>query len=144
MVKPPFKLFIDSAALIALFNKNDQYHDTAFEYYNSLTKATKLFTTLLVVSETYTWFRYHLSYTVAVEFLDVINDSVASDWLKVLYPDAVIDSKAQDILRRYQDQDLSYVDAISFAVLENTKIKDVLTFDSHFHIIKRSIWPLGL
>jgi predicted nucleic acid-binding protein len=72
-VKPPSKLFIDSAALIALFNKSDRHHQEAVEYYNSLTKATKLYKTLLVVSETYTWFRYHLNYAVSAEFLEVIN-----------------------------------------------------------------------
>jgi len=140
----PSKLFVDSAALIALFSKNDQYHDVAVEYYSSLTKKTILITTLLVISETYTWFRYHLSYKTAIEFLDVIQDSIASEWLKVVYPDPALDTQAQAILRQFQDQKLSYVDAMSFAVVQNMKIENVFGFDSHFRITKTNIWPLGL
>jgi len=144
VARPPSKLFIDSAALIAIFSKNDQYHDIAVDYYSSLTKKTILITTLLVISETYTWFRYHVNYRTAIEFLDVIQDSIASKWLNIIYPDLVLDTQAQVILRQFQDQKLSYVDAISFAVIENMKIKNVFGFDSHFRITKTNIWPLGL
>jgi len=144
VASPPSKLFLDSAALIALFSENDQYHDIAVEYYSSLTKKTILFTTLLVISETYTWFRYHVNYRTAIEFLDVIQDSIASEWLNIIYPDPVLNNQAQVILRQFQDQKLSYVDAVSFAVVENMKIKNVFSFDSHFRIKKTNIWPLGL
>jgi predicted nucleic acid-binding protein len=134
---------VDSAALIALFNKNDQYHKEALEYYSLLTKTTKLVTTLLVISETYTWFRYHANYNLAFDFLEVINDAVSLDWLKVIYPDHILNIKTQNILLHYNDQKLSYVDATSIAVIEDLKIQDVFSFDSHFHIIKKNVWPRG-
>jgi predicted nucleic acid-binding protein len=68
---------------------------------------------------------------------------VSLDWLKLLYPDPVTDSQAQSILHLYRDQALSYVDAYSFAVLEAMRIKNVFSFDTHFHIIKKIIWPRG-
>ena len=142
-VKLPSKLFIDSAALIAVFNKNDQHHKTATDYYGTLTKSTSLITTLLVVSETYTWFRYHLNHKIAIDFLDVVEEAIALEWLKIIYPDPFLNNQAQNILRYYSDQDLSYVDAVNIAVLQNMKIKDVFSFDSHFYIVKSNVWPMG-
>ena len=42
------------------------------------------------------------------------------------------ESKAWQIILRYQDKDFSYVDATSFAVMERFGISDVFSFDEHF------------
>lgn len=75
--KPPAKLFIDIGAFIALCDRNDAYHREAVALYTSLTKETSLFTTLLVVSETYTWLRYRVGYFAASLFLEVISETLS-------------------------------------------------------------------
>ncbi|MGB9885634.1 MAG: type II toxin-antitoxin system VapC family toxin [Moorellales bacterium] len=119
----PAKLFIDTGAFIALCDRNDVYHREAIAFYTSLTKETRLFTTLLVVSETYTWLRYRVGYSAASLFLEVIKDAVLGEWLS-----------AETLLHRFRDQDLSYSDAVSFAVLKARNIADV---------VKKNLWPDG-
>lgn len=79
----PSKLFIDSSAFIALFFQDDVHHEPASSYYGGLTRFTRLFTTIFVVSETYTWLRYHVAFSEAAEFLDVIDDALRSGWLDI-------------------------------------------------------------
>jgi hypothetical protein len=50
--------------------------------------------------------------------------------------------KTNAILKSYRDQDISYTDAVSFVILESMNINDVFSFDSHFYIIKRILWPI--
>lgn len=95
----------------------------------------------MVVSETYTWLRYHTGSNLAIRFLEIIEKAEKAGSLKVIIPHENVKSKAHAVLRKYLDQDLSYVDAVSFVILETMKIKDILGFDSHFYIIKRNLWP---
>lgn len=39
---------------------------------------------------------------------------------------------ADDILKIYHDQDFSYTDAISFAVIKQSEIAQAFSFDKHF------------
>lgn len=139
--KPPSKLFIDASGFIALCDKNDAHHEEAAAFYASLTKDTRLFTTLLVVSETYTWLRYHVGYPASRLFLDVVKEAVSGEWLVLVYPDEALSRSAEAFLHRLRDQDLSYTDAISFAVLKARNIHDVFSFDRHFYLVKRNLWP---
>jgi len=141
--KLPARLFVDTGAFIALCDRNDVYHREAVAFYTSLTKETRLFTTLLVVSETYTWLRYRVGYSAASLFLEVIKDAVLGEWLSLVYPDEAICKSAETLLHRFRDQDLSYSDAVSFAVLKARSIGDVFGCDHHFYLVKKNLWPGG-
>ena len=136
------KLFIDSGAFIALIDEHDSLHQVTQAFYKALNKRTSLITSLTVVSETYTWLRYHGSYDLASRFLGIIERSEETGDLKVILPDEETKSKTHAILKNYQDQDLSYSDAMSFVILESMGIDDVFSYDSHFYIIKRILWPI--
>jgi hypothetical protein len=140
--KDLYKLFIDSGAFIALIDERDPMHQASQTFYTSLEMRSKLITSLTVVSETYIWLRYHVSYDSATRFLGIIERSEKAGDLKVILPDDDMKSKTHAILKNYPDQDLSYTDAISFVILENMNIDDVFSFDSHFYIIKRTLWPI--
>jgi len=43
-----------------------------------------------------------------------------------------MEAQAVVILRRYKDQDFSYVDAVSFAVMQQREISEAFAFDHHF------------
>lgn len=45
-------------------------------------------------------------------------------------------ARAADILRAWADQTFSYVDALSFTVMEREGIDSVFTFDRHFRIYR--------
>ena len=137
-----YKIFIDTGGLVALLDEKDPYHKESSEFYRSLKKNSLLFTSLLVVSETYTWVRYHSSHSTASGFLKIIEKAMKTGYIKIIFPDNDLISKAHAVLNEYQDQVLSYTDALSFVILEMYNIEDVFGFDSHFFIIKRNLWPI--
>jgi predicted nucleic acid-binding protein len=139
--KDLYRLFIDTGAFIALIDERDPLHQTSQTFYTSLSKRTSLITSLMVVSETYTWLRYHAGYDLATRFLCIIDRSEKAGVLSVILPDDNIKGKTHAVLKNFRDQDLSYTDAASFVILETMNIEDVFGFDSHFYIIKRNLWP---
>ena len=141
MASIPAKLFIDASAFIALIHSKDRHHQEAVQYYTSLQKSTLLLTTVLVVSETYTWLRYRVGFSEATQFLDIVTETVETGWMRVVYPDPETVNKAHGILRRYPDQKLSYADAVSIAVMEKSGVKDAFTFDVHFLALRKNVWP---
>ncbi|MGB9662339.1 MAG: type II toxin-antitoxin system VapC family toxin [Moorellaceae bacterium] len=136
-----YKLFIDTGAFIALIDERDSLHQASRAFYASLSKRTNLITSIMVVAETYTWLRYHAGSDLAIRFLDIIDRSEKAGVLQVILPGNDIRDKVHAVLKKYNDQNLSYTDAVSFIILETMNIQDVFGFDSHFYIIKRNLWP---
>ena len=140
-VKNLYKVFIDTGGFIALVDERDSYHQEARSFYMSIGKSTSLITSLLVISETYTWLRYQTSHDLASRFLNIIEKAEKAGVLRVVLADDDTKNKTHAVLKNYQDQNLSYTDAASFVILENMGIQHVFGFDSHFYIINRNLWP---
>jgi len=140
--KDLYKLFIDTSAFIALIDERDSLHQMSRTFYASLSKRTNLITSIMVVSETYTWLRYHAGRDLAIRFLDIIDRSEKAGALQVIFPGNGTMDKVYTVLKKYHDQDLSYTDAVSFVILEAMNIQDVFGFDSHFYIIAITKRPL--
>ncbi|MEW6174021.1 MAG: hypothetical protein AB1510_13345, partial [Bacillota bacterium] len=75
MARNPSKIFVDSGGFTALVYKSDLQHKKATQFYESVKQRAVFYTTNMVISETYTWLRYHVSHTVAVKFLDVTEEA---------------------------------------------------------------------
>lgn len=136
-----YKIYIDTGAFIALLDETDTYHKEATAFYRSLTNGNAIFTSLLIISETYTWLRYHSGYAKANRFIEIVDKLTSTGGLRLVVPDSSIISKSHAVLQEFHDQDLSYADALSFVLLELYDIHHVFGFDSHFYIIKRNLWP---
>jgi predicted nucleic acid-binding protein len=52
-----------------------------------------------------------------------------------------LEFKAEKILEKYQYQDFSYTDAVSFAVMRKLKIGRAFAFDSHFSTAGFAVIP---
>ena len=123
-------IFVDTGARYALADRNDQYHHGAAKRYPSLLKQyPHLTTTNLVVAETYILIRRTLGYQPAISFLKNLSSSPR---ITRIYSDTTLEFKAEKILEKYQDQDFSYTDAVSFAAMREFKIGKAFAFDSHF------------
>jgi predicted nucleic acid-binding protein len=48
------------------------------------------------------------------------------------YSSEEIEKDAEKVLRKYFDQDFSYTDAISFAIMKRYKMGKSFSFDKHF------------
>ncbi len=123
-------LFVDTGAWLAVIDPKDQYHQPASVFYRQVLRAHRhLITTNLVVAETYVNLRRSLSHAAAIGFLDTIEQSLRIEcaWSR---PD--LEDQARQILRQYADQDFSYVDAVSFALMREMEITEAFAFDRHF------------
>jgi len=135
-------LFIDTGAFIALAHRDDRHHSQVAAFFSALGSGVRRLTTELVIAESYTWLRYKTGYLSAARFLDSVEGSVDEGYLHVHYPDSALDRRARQVLRRFRDQDLSYTDAVSLALLEDLpRNVAVFGFDHHFTLIGRTLVP---
>jgi predicted nucleic acid-binding protein len=133
-------LFVDTGGWLAVLDPGDRYHSQAEKFYrDSLSRYTHLFTTNLIISETYINVRRGAGHRKAIAFLDLIE---RSERIQCVWSDVRMEETARDILRRYDDQDFSYVDAVSFALMQRAAIQDVFAFDHHFRVMGFAVYPL--
>lgn len=135
------KVFIDTGAWIALALRHDKYHETAKAVFKAMVACRVVqVTSNLVISETYTFIRYNVNYHTALRFLESIKKAENMNFLQVVYSTPEIEREALRLIKKYCDQTISYVDAVSFVILkQQPDIKDVFTFDSHFFLTSKNI-----
>jgi predicted nucleic acid-binding protein len=123
-------IFVDTSAWVALADKDDAHHQRAVSAYPSLLKTQRgLVTSNLVKAETYIVILKELGHPSALNFLERIKTSPRI--LKV-HSTPEIEAEAEELLTKYSDQDFSYTDAVSFAIMKRQKIRKAFSFDKHF------------
>jgi hypothetical protein len=126
------ELFVDTSAWVALADAADDNHSAAAAIYPDMLKGyRRLVTTNLVIAETYILIRRGLGHRAAMAFL---NRTRVSPRIEKVYADAELESQAEAILQRYQDQLFSYADAVSFALMRQRAIDEAFAFDRHFAV----------
>lgn len=123
-------IFVDTGAWFALADKDDTHHKNAASVLPSLLKTCKkLITSNLVIGETYILILKELGHDSAIDFLNRINGSPR---ILRIHSTADIEKEAEETLRKFADQDFSYTDAVSFAIMKQQNIKKAFSFDKHF------------
>lgn len=123
-------IFVDTSAWVALANSDDAHHKRAAAAYPGLFSAhRRLITTNLIIAETYILLLKELGRQAALAFIDKVKTSPR---IELVYSNEAIEGDAEAILKKYQDQDFSYADAVSFVVMKQHKVKKVFAFDNHF------------
>ena len=123
----PLAAFVDSSAIVALVDQDDAAHAAARSAYEELcSSGYKLFCTDHVVVETYDL------------LLNGVGPVVAATWLRThrlpIYATDETDlAAAQSILaERPDDAPISFVDALSLAVMERLGVTDAFAVDPAF------------
>lgn len=123
-------IFVDTSAWVALADRDDAYHKKAASVYPSLLKTHRsLITSNLIIAEAYVLILSELGHRAALNFLEGIK---ASPRIVKIYSNEEIEAEAGEILIKYGDQDFSYTDAVSFALMKRQKIRKAFCFDKHF------------
>ena len=123
-------IFVDTGAWFALADESDQYHKQAVDVYPGLFRDNHhMMTTNLVIAETYILIRRTIGHQPAMTFLENI---AVSPRVSKIYSDRTLEENAENILEKYQDQDFSYADAVSFAAMKLHGIHLAFSFDQHF------------
>jgi predicted nucleic acid-binding protein len=128
--------FLDTGVFIAFMNRRDQWHD----------QVTPLFevppphwcTSLLVVSESYSWFLHRHGEEAARQFRQLLCHLPG---LALLESSTRQHQKTLAILDRFRGTQLTYVDASSLAFLQTEKIADVWTTDQHLGLTGARVLP---
>jgi hypothetical protein len=123
------KLFVDTGAWYALNNKNDANHEHVLRCFQ-VNKGNVLFITSdYVIDEAITLTRVRINHLAASKLArELLSEKAA----KIIYAAPEYIPRALEIFTKYSDQDFSFTDCTSFAIMEKLKIFEALAFDSHF------------
>ncbi len=120
------RILADTSFIYALLDRSDNNFTQAVASLRTLAeKRWEPFLTNFVVAEVYALILSRLGMDVAFSWLE------KSIW-PVERVGAEDEVAAREILKRYKDKSVSYVDACSFAVLNRLGCRRVLSFDAHF------------
>jgi predicted nucleic acid-binding protein len=123
------RVFVDASAYLAILDEDDAHYAEAAEILPWLAaNSFRQFTTNIIIIETYSLVLSALGTSEARKFLRDMSDSHTI----VVRANARDEERAKAILFKYIDKDFSFVDAISFAVMERLNISSAFAFDRHF------------
>ncbi|HEX8690383.1 MAG TPA: PIN domain-containing protein [Solirubrobacterales bacterium] len=123
-------VFVDTSAFVALRNESELEHRRAREALASLVgEKVSLFTSNYVFAETYTALLVRVGREEAIEWGRRFR---AGGAIELVRAEAEVEDEAWEILERHRDKSWSYVDAISFALIERDGGGEAFAFDSDF------------
>ena len=120
-------IFVDTGAFLALYRKRDQYHREAARIWPSLERP--LLTSNHVVDELATLLGRLVGFA---EAADRVEDLYGSESIDVLSSTREDELQAVGWMRKYSDQQVSFTDCLSFAMMRRHNIRTAFTFDRHF------------
>ncbi len=125
-------IFVDTSAFYGLADRNDRHHEQAQELYNAHISSDRLYTSDLVLAETWLLIRGRLGRQPALQWWAGLRSGIVD----VRYAHAVDFEAAWRIIQEYADQDFSLVDCLSFALMERLGIETAFAYDHHFEVYR--------
>ncbi|MBI2957846.1 MAG: PIN domain-containing protein [Chloroflexi bacterium] len=123
-------VFVDTSAWYAVANATDRNHGPASAFLAEMAGTyARMTTTNLVIGETYTLILSRAGRSVARKFLGAMRDS---SHVNRVFVSEALERRAYDLIELHDTIPLSYVDATSFAVMNDLGITDCFAFDHHF------------
>jgi predicted nucleic acid-binding protein len=124
------EIFVDTSGWYALVVASVPEHAGAVAALETrIRRGVRVVTTNLVLAESHVLLMRRAGRAVAMEFLREVRRPPNV----VLTSDEVVETKAlDDWLSRFSDQDFSFTDAVSFAVMRQRRIGEALALDQHF------------
>jgi predicted nucleic acid-binding protein len=133
-------VLFDTGALVAITDSRDQYHDRAVACLGELRQlAYPWYITTLTIAETHRrlLYRSHLGMLSALDFLESIYEG-SVNIARSTEADA---RQAMEYIKRFDDQDLTFTDAINMAVTKRLGLRRVFAFDWHFTLLGFLVIP---
>jgi predicted nucleic acid-binding protein len=125
-------VFVDTGAWYAIADASDRHHAEARRFYLEHAPSGRLLTTDLVVSETWTLVSAHLGRSAALKFWDTLRATRTP----IVTIETVDLEAAWRIVHSFSDQDFSFTDCTSFAIMERLGIDEAFAFDGHFLVYR--------
>ena len=124
--------FVDTSWWVAWSRPADAHHEEAARLAAELERGDRAVTTNLVVGETWTYLTGRARHAAAVDFLDRIEGLSDQSRLVVHRVTERQEEKAWRWLRRHDERPYSFVDATSFQVMRDRRVREALAFDGDF------------
>jgi uncharacterized protein len=124
--------FADTGWWVAWVLPGDGRHDDALGMLAALGRSEQVMTTSLVVGETLTFLRRKDGHRTAVTFLDRVDALQAGGRLIVHRVTDEQETASWEWLRRHDEREYSFVDATSFRVMRDRRLREALAFDQDF------------
>ncbi len=121
-------IFVDSSFWIALRNRQDRNHSEAAVLVRARADAG-LTTSNQVRGETWTYLRRRAGHAAAVGFLDAL---ARSPRVQLISVNERQEQQAIRWLRQHDEREYSFVDATSFVLMRELRIREALAFDGDF------------
>jgi predicted nucleic acid-binding protein len=121
-------IFVDTSFWISVNARRDRRHETAVELLRRHGEG-RLLTSNHVIGELWTFLRGREGHAVALRAVERLR---ASDRVEISFAGVDVEAESWAWLERHDEQEYSFVDAVSFALMRRLAISDVLTFDRDF------------
>ncbi len=120
-------IIIDTGVFYAFYNRKDVHHLDSIYLVTHILEGRfgQPYTIDLVVSETYTLLRYRISFKTANAFLKALHQSN----VEVIFLDREFYDNTIQILRKYEEKKLSFVDAAIIAASDAFEIDYLASYD---------------
>ncbi len=124
----PTRLFLDTAFVQALLNRNDQYHCIALSRLSELRTAKEVWTTEAILIE----IGNALSAVHRQTAVRFIHQCYTTPNIQVVPVDTGLLKRALHLYDERPDKEWGLTDCISFVVMSDQHLTDAMTTDQHF------------
>ena len=127
-------VFVDTWAWVTWLDRNEPQHAAVDRIIRvGSDDGGELVTTNAVMYECMSLLRRRAGHRIAYGFLErLLLPIEPPNGLTIVQVDRALEASAAAIFRRYDDKDFSFVDCLSFAVMQQRGIATALTGDKHF------------
>jgi predicted nucleic acid-binding protein len=122
-------IYVDTGPFLAFYYLRDQYHDQAARLWPTLDRP--VITSNHVADEFATALARRVGFLFAA---DRVADLYASPFINVLRSTRDDELEALRWMRKFADQQVSFTDCVSFALMRRHRIRTAFTFDRHFKL----------
>ena len=135
----PAELFVDTSGWFPLVVRQNPAHRAVAQALRQRVRdGARIVTSNLVVAETHVLLLRRAGHAAALGFARTVVEPPNV----VVWSTAALEAAAVgDWLDRFDDQDFSFTDAVSFAIMNERRITDVLGLDQHFRVAGFSLTP---
>ena len=124
--------FADTGWWVAWALPSDARHSDALAMLGKLGRAEQILTTNHVVGETWTFLRRRAGHASGVAYLDRVETLSSAHGLVVTHVTEDQEQRAMRWLREHDERNYSFVDATSFEVMRQRRLREALAFDGDF------------
>jgi len=131
------KIFIDTSAFYAYFDRSDSEHRKVSEFMD--TSMYDFYTSNYIIDELITLLRYR-NFDIG-QISSFINELWAETFCSLFYVTPDIEQKAWKMIIKYKEHKLSFTDCTSFIIMRENSIINACSMDKHFKVAGFIVMP---